>query len=117
MIKRKNKTIIPLSYSYHCKKMLSKYFCSRIFIRAPGVVGIQNGVEILALLGEKKILPQERNHQNGVHQGNNMAKEPNQIIGVRQGNNMATAFHPELTTDPRFHIYFINMVLKEADSD
>jgi len=97
--------------------MLSKYFCSRIFIRAPGVVGIQNGVEILALLGEKEILPQERNQQNGVHQGNNMAKEPNQIIGVRQGNNMATAFHPELTTDPRFHIYFITMVLKEADSD
>ena len=62
-------------------------------------------------------MPQKQNQKYGVHQGTNMATEPNQIIGVRQGNNMATAFHPELTTDPRFHIYFINMVSKEVDID
>ena len=59
----------------------------------------------------------EPNQIIGARQGNNMATEPNQIIGVRQGNNMATAFHPELTTDPRFHIYFIYMVLKDVNID
>ena len=32
------------------------------------------------------------------------------VVAVRQGNALATAFHPELTTDLRFHGYFVQIV-------
>jgi len=32
------------------------------------------------------------------------------IVAVRQGNLLATAFHPELTDDPRVHTYFLEMI-------
>lgn len=30
-------------------------------------------------------------------------------VAVRQGNLVATAFHPELSNDPRFHSYFLGL--------
>ena len=33
-----------------------------------------------------------------------------EVVGVKQGNNLGTSFHPELTTDNRFHKYFIDLV-------
>ena len=32
------------------------------------------------------------------------------VVAVRQGNALATAFHPELTSDLRFHNYFVQIV-------
>ncbi len=34
----------------------------------------------------------------------------NKPVAVRQGNILATAFHPELTDDMRFHRYFLDMI-------
>ncbi|AQK60906.1 putative pyridoxal 5'-phosphate synthase subunit PDX2 [Zea mays] len=31
------------------------------------------------------------------------------IVAVRQGNILATAFHPELTSDSRWHRFFLDM--------
>jgi 5'-phosphate synthase pdxT subunit len=31
-------------------------------------------------------------------------------VAARQGNMLATAFHPELTADLRFHDYFLSIV-------
>jgi 5'-phosphate synthase pdxT subunit len=31
------------------------------------------------------------------------------VVAARQGNLLATAFHPELTDDPRLHRYFLEM--------
>lgn len=44
--------------------------------------------------------------------------EDGTLVAVRQGNLLGTSFHPELTDDPRFHTYFLNMCeLKDpADS-
>lgn len=56
-----------------------------VFIRAPVVGGVGEGVEVLARL------PDER------------------IVAARQGNLLATAFHPELTEDTRFHELFLSM--------
>eukprot|EP00249_Psilotum_nudum_P006846 c20104_g1_i2 orf=82-681(+) len=36
-------------------------------------------------------------------------------VAVRQGNLLATAFHPELTSDTRWHSFFLNM-LKEKEN-
>jgi len=36
--------------------------------------------------------------------------DENHIVAVQQGVLLATAFHPELTTDRRFHRYFLSLV-------
>lgn len=56
-----------------------------VFIRAPIVTQVGNGVEVLA-------------------------KEDNRIVLVRQGKLLAAAFHPELTDDCRIHRMFVETV-------
>jgi len=58
-----------------------------VFIRAPYVDAVGGGVCVLARLPEGP------------------------IVAARQGKLLASAFHPELTGDPRFHAYFLDMVL------
>jgi 5'-phosphate synthase pdxT subunit len=58
-----------------------------VFIRAPRITRVGEGVEVLAR-----------------YRG-----EP---VGVRQGNVVALAFHPELTADRRAHAWFVNEVVK-----
>jgi len=62
-----------------------------VFIRAPIVEEVGDGVEVLATL------------ENG------------KAAAVRQANALATAFHPELTEDHRFHRYFVDMVRAHKD--
>ncbi len=57
-----------------------------VFIRAPLVTGIGNGVQVLSELPEGG------------------------IVAVQQRHWLATAFHPELTPDDRFHRYFLERV-------
>lgn len=57
-----------------------------IFIRAPLIDEVGDGVDVLARL-------------------------PNsQVVAARQGKWLATSFHPELTDDNRFHRYFLEMI-------
>ena len=56
-----------------------------IFIRAPKIQSVGPGVEALASLPEVG------------------------VVAARQGKLLATAFHPELTMDTRFHDYFLSM--------
>ena len=56
-----------------------------VFIRAPIIEGVGQGVEVLATL------------------------EDGTIVAARERNLLATAFHPELTVDNRFHRYFLAM--------
>jgi len=57
-----------------------------VFIRAPAVERVNSKVEILAKLADYA------------------------IVAVRQGKLLASAFHPELTDDLRFHRYFLDIV-------
>ena len=57
-----------------------------VFIRAPIVESVEPPVEILARLA------------GGA------------IVAARQGRLLATAFHPELTADPRLHGYFLEII-------
>jgi len=63
-----------------------------VFIRAPIIVEIDSGVEILASLPDGT------------------------PVAARQGNLLVSAFHPELTSDLRFHAYFLDIVLRRAYS-
>jgi len=62
-----------------------------VFIRAPLITRVGQGVEALARLdgGEGRT---------------------GEIVAVRQGHLLATAFHPELTDDDRFHRYFLSFI-------
>jgi pyridoxal 5'-phosphate synthase pdxT subunit len=62
-----------------------------VFIRAPWVESIDDGVEVLGAV---------------VPPGLSESK----IIAVRHQNIMATSFHPEVTDDLRIHRYFVDLV-------
>ncbi len=57
-----------------------------VFIRAPIIEQVGSGVEVLARLRDGR------------------------PVAARQGHLLATAFHPELTRDRRFHQFFISSV-------
>jgi 5'-phosphate synthase pdxT subunit len=57
-----------------------------VFIRAPAVERVGASVQVLARLDDGA------------------------IVAVQQGCLLATAFHPELTLDDRFHRYFVGLV-------
>lgn len=62
-----------------------------IFIRAPLIQEVGEGVEVLARL------PQSH-------------PKADTVVAARQGRLLATAFHPELTPDWRLHRYFLDVV-------
>ncbi len=64
-----------------------------VFIRAPSVERAEDGVEVLAAL------------------------EDGTIVAVREGNLLGTAFHPEMTGDPRFHEYFLRLIEQQRGQD
>lgn len=57
-----------------------------VFIRAPLIESVADGVQVLATL------------QDG------------RIVAAQQGHWLATSFHPELTDDDRFHRYFLGLI-------
>ena len=57
-----------------------------VFIRAPVVESIGDGVTVLSALDDGR------------------------IVAVEQGNLLGTAFHPEITGELRFHKYFLKRV-------
>ncbi len=56
-----------------------------VFIRAPAITDVGSGAEVLASL------------KDGT------------AVAAKQGRLLATAFHPELTDDTRFHRFFLNL--------
>lgn len=65
-----------------------------VFIRAPWVERVGDGVEVLASVG--------------IDDGTD------RIVAVRQGHALATSFHPEVTDDRRFHRLLVDMVLEDS---
>ena len=56
-----------------------------VFIRAPSISQLGDGVEAISKFNDK-------------------------VVAVKKGNILCTAFHPELTQDVSLHKYFVNMV-------
>ena len=80
-----------------------------VFIRAPAILRVGRGVTILSKMRAKphKCAIEEIVREFGDNGGSD---EYEIIIAVQQNNILATAFHPELTDDSRFHRYFLEMV-------
>jgi pyridoxal 5'-phosphate synthase pdxT subunit len=72
-----------------------------IFIRAPFIERVEEGVEVLAKLDPA--LRRPPSESRGEVEGDGT------VVAVRQENLLATAFHPELTEDDRFHRYFLTL--------
>lgn len=106
-----------------------------VFIRAPAILKVGSDVQVLAtlmaaphrsarrdvlcLLGlepDEMVGPSVTTITAGIGATDTMRRADNQaecfevIVAVRQGNILATAFHPELTSDLRWHSLFIDMV-------
>jgi len=64
-----------------------------LFIRAPLIESIGEGVEALSTL------------------------DGGEIVAAQQGRLMVTSFHPELTGDTRLHRYFLSLATASADGD
>lgn len=56
-----------------------------VFIRAPIIAAVHGDAQALSVL------------------------EDGRIVAARQGRLLATSFHPELTSDTRFHEYFVSL--------
>lgn len=56
-----------------------------VFIRAPIIESVGEGAKVLASVGDGR------------------------IVAAQQGHLLATSFHPELTSDTRFHEYFLSL--------
>eukprot|EP01121_Diplochlamys_sp_Union-15-3_P021165 TRINITY_DN847_c0_g1_i1.p1 TRINITY_DN847_c0_g1~~TRINITY_DN847_c0_g1_i1.p1 ORF type:complete len:209 (-),score=35.47 TRINITY_DN847_c0_g1_i1:718-1344(-) len=63
-----------------------------VFIRAPCVMKVGPGVKVLAKLPE------------------------GEIVAVQQNHLLATAFHPELTSDTKYHQFFLDLVKQHKAS-
>ena len=61
-----------------------------IFIRAPVIIRVGDGVQVLAELPDGR------------------------PVAVQRDNLLATSFHPELTNDTRFHQYFLDLAAAQA---
>ncbi|WMV56038.1 hypothetical protein MTR67_049423 [Solanum verrucosum] len=89
-----------------------------VFIRAPAILDVGPDVEVLAdiplsaieTINSNPAIPKE---EDSTESGKKV------IVAVKQGNLLATAFHPELTADTRWHSYFLKMVpeIEEGTSD
>lgn len=64
-----------------------------VFIRAPRLVEAQGDAQVIARL------------------------EDGTAVAAQQGDWLATAFHPELTGDPRFHEYFVRLVQEKKQNN
>ncbi|MCB9453941.1 MAG: pyridoxal 5'-phosphate synthase glutaminase subunit PdxT [Anaerolineaceae bacterium] len=72
-------------------RMMGEVPFPAVFIRAPVITAVAPGVEVLAELPDGR------------------------IVAAQQGHLLATAFHPELTGDSRFHRYFVEMIKNEEN--
>uniref|UniRef100_A0A5B7B613 glutaminase n=1 Tax=Davidia involucrata TaxID=16924 RepID=A0A5B7B613_DAVIN len=80
-----------------------------VFIRAPAILKVGPDVEVLADIPVQSGKTIDSNSALEIQEENNES-EKKVIVAVKQRNLLATAFHPELTADTRWHSYFLKMV-------
>ncbi|KAA8544030.1 hypothetical protein F0562_021793 [Nyssa sinensis] len=85
-----------------------------VFIRAPAILKVGPDVEVLADIPVPSGKTIDLNSALDSQEENN-GSEKKVIVAVKQGNLLATAFHPELTADTRWHSYFLKMVNEDGE--
>jgi len=72
-----------------------------VFIRAPAILEYGKGVQVLS---EYQLTPAEAESTG----------RSSVVVAVKQGSLLATAFHPELTGDSRWHKLFVKMTQEHS---
>ena len=70
-----------------------------VFIRAPWVESVGEGVEVLARVPDAR-----------------EGSDAGRIVAVRQGSLLATSFHPEVTAEVRVHQHFLAMLASASSA-
>ncbi|MED6145865.1 Pyridoxal biosynthesis protein pdx2, variant 2 [Stylosanthes scabra] len=86
-----------------------------VFIRAPAILEAGPEVQVLADYPVPSNISTSSDSA-GEEQKENV-EQSKVIVAVRQGNILATAFHPELTADTRWHSYFLKMANEIIESE
>jgi 5'-phosphate synthase pdxT subunit len=98
-----------------------------VFIRAPLITRVGPGVEVLGRLADTPARAAQPGQADSTDYTDNTDETDETdstdyplirsssaasaaIVAVRQGHVLATAFHPELTDDDRFHSYFLSFM-------
>ncbi|KAL5998395.1 hypothetical protein ACLOJK_009335 [Asimina triloba] len=94
-----------------------------VFIRAPAILEVGPDVEVLA---DYSVVMDESMSQRSPFKSQEvcffdlmkekMFSEEKVIVAVKQRNLLGTAFHPELTSDTRWHSFFLRMVSEVGDT-
>jgi len=71
-----------------------------VFIRAPVIIKHGDEVEVLATVKKASLDSKEADERVSTEAA---------VVAARQGSILVTSFHPELTTDPKWHSYFFDM--------
>ncbi|GAB2285096.1 Pyridoxal biosynthesis protein pdx2 [Dionaea muscipula] len=92
-----------------------------VFIRAPAILEVGPEVEVLAdiTVQSNGSTKSSISTEDSLDLEKYTESENKVMVAVKQGNLLATAFHPELTADTRWHSYFLKMVneLAQVTSD
>ncbi|XP_047942437.1 probable pyridoxal 5'-phosphate synthase subunit PDX2 isoform X1 [Salvia hispanica] len=83
-----------------------------VFIRAPGILEVGPEVQVLAEVLHPSDRPAKRDASESLEEA--AVAEKKVIVAVKQGTLLATAFHPELTADTRWHSYFLKMLDEDS---
>ncbi|PSR95182.1 Pyridoxal 5'-phosphate synthase [Actinidia chinensis var. chinensis] len=86
-----------------------------VFIRAPAILEVGPEVEVLADFPVQSNKVADPNYALESQEEDNTGTARKVIVAVKQGNLLATAFHPELTADTRWHSYFLKMVCEVGE--
>jgi pyridoxal 5'-phosphate synthase pdxT subunit len=83
------------------------YPCNAVFIRAPAILSAASSVEVIATVKACPHISVRKEVYSVLHPEETAPEGKTDaltvIVAVRQGNILATAFHPELTADTRWH--------------
>lgn len=71
-------------------------------------------VEIMAVLPKRNVKLEHGDGEDAAIGENGVAEEGD-IVAVRQANVFGTSFHPELTGDPRIHVWWLREVVKAVE--
>lgn len=91
-------------YSFSVPDIGGNDLFTAVFIRAPAILNVGPKAKSLGQL-TVNVCKETANKLN-IKEGS----EYTVTVAARQDNLLATAFHPELTKDVRFHEYFVKMV-------
>eukprot|EP01039_Chlorochromonas_danica_P003465 gene3465-3795_t len=102
---------VELSHPFFQEEVDGGIAFDAVFIRAPAILKAGSHVQVLATIAAKPHVSAQAEVRRLLSLSEEEASGDIQVIvAVKQDSILATAFHPELTSDVRWHSAFVRMV-------